>query len=297
MSDKYNHIHPKFRHIAHLSNSERIQFMDEPRWIGYTRAQEILDVLQGMLIKPKKPRMQNLLIVSESNNGKTTLIEHFGDICGDSFCDGSDEPVRPVIIAESPPSADEKALYISILERFYTPYRATDPKTKLRNQVIHIMRSCQVKILILDEINSMLTGSPAAQREVMNALKLLCNELRIPIVGVGTSDAVRILHTDPQHASRFDVATLPLWDLNKNFQKLVASFQATLPLRNPSNLHEKDKLILLHSICGGNLGNLHRLLIACAVKAIKSNSEEITLKIIESCKWIRPSKGIRELFS
>ena len=45
----------------------------------------------------------------------------------------------------------------------------------------------------------------------MNAIKYLCNALQLPIVLSGTKDAVRILHTDPQHASRFDVAELPVW--------------------------------------------------------------------------------------
>jgi len=297
MTNEYSHIHPKFRHIAALSNEERMQFMDEPRWVGYTRAQDILDVMQGLLIKPKRPRMQNLLIIGESNNGKTTLIDHFGEVCGESYCDGSEEPVRPVIIAESPPSADEKGLYISILERFYTPYRSTDSTSKLRYQVIHVMQSCQVKMLIIDEMHSLLAGTPAKQREMMNTLKLLCNELRIPIVCVGTKDALQVLHTDPQHASRFDVATLPNFELSKEFQKLVLSFQAVLPLKKPSNLQDKSKLILLHSICNGNIGDLHRLLVECAKKAIETHTEEITLQIIESCKWIRPSKGIRELFS
>jgi hypothetical protein len=296
MSELYKHIHPKFRHVLSLSQEDRLNFIDEPRWLGYTRAQEILDVLHSLLLKPKRPRMQNLLIVGESNNGKTTLISHFEDLCGEGYVNEDIEAVRPVVVAESPSSADEKALYVSILEQFFTPYRITDPKTKLFHQVIHIMRSCHVKMLIIDELHSLLAGSPAKQREVMNAIKRLCNELCIPIVGVGTQDAVRILHSDPQHASRFDVATLPKWELNKDFQKLVVSFQAVLPLKKNSNLHERDKLMLIHSICDGNIGDLHRLLSECAKKAITSSTEEITLKIIESNKWIRPSKGIRHLF-
>ncbi|BCO27332.1 hypothetical protein MIZ03_2220 [Rhodoferax lithotrophicus] len=65
----------------------------------------------------------------------------------------------------------------------------------------------------------------------MNAIKLLCNELAIPIVGVGTREAVRVLHTDPQHASRFEVMNLPLWELNKEFQQLLVGFEKVLPLK------------------------------------------------------------------
>lgn len=292
----YDHLHQDFVAAMALSSAERIAVMDQPRWIGYTRATEILDVMQGLLNKPQRPRMPNLLIVGDSNNGKTTLIRRFCELCGKSFVDENSNPVRPIILAEAPTSADEKALYISILERFWTPYRATDQIAKLRYQVIHLMRACQVRMLIIDELHSLLAGTAIKQREVMNALKLLCNELCIPIVGVGTREAVRVLHTDPQHASRFDVASLPTWSLDKDFQRLLASFEKVLPLRNPSRLHAPELASKLHSISEGNIGNLHRLLVECAKEAIASGTDQITAEIVEKKKWIRPTRGIRELF-
>ncbi len=294
-TSSYEHIHPDFRHIMGMSDKERIEFMDQPRWIGNKTAQQILDTLQGLMLKPVRPRMPNLLIVGESNNGKTTIVRRFRELCGQGYVNEDAEPVKPVILAEAPPSADEKGLYVSILERFFAPYRASDPTTKLRYQVIHLLRMCHTRVLIIDEFHSLFTGSPIKQREVMNAIKLLCNELAIPIVGVGTREAVRVLHTDPQHASRFDVVTLPLWELNKDFQQLLAGFEKVLPLQKASKLHTPELASLLHTISEGNTGNLHRLLIECATEAINSSKEQIDKSIIESKAWLRPTRGIREL--
>lgn len=291
----FTHIHPDFQHIMGLSDKERIEFMDQPRWIGYKAGQQILDTLQGLMHKPQRPRMPNLLIVGDPNNGKTTIVRRFHDLCGQGYVNEDVEPVKPVILAEAPPSADEKGLLISILERFFTPYRASDSTSKLRYQVIHLLRMCHTRVLIIDEFHSLLTGSAVKQREVMNVLKLLCNELAIPIVGVGTREAVRVLHTDPQHASRFDVMTLPLWELNQDFQRLLAGFEKVLPLKKPSKLHQPEFATLLHTISEGNTGNLHRLLVECATEAIKSGKEQIDKPIIESKSWLRPTRGIREL--
>ena len=293
--NSYEHIHEDFRHIMALSVEERIQFLDQPRWIGYKVAQNILDTLQGLIHKPIRPRMPNLLIVGDSNNGKTTIIGRFRHLCGQAYVNENSEPVKPVIVAEAPPSADEKGLYISILEQFFAPYRATDPTSKLRYQVIHLFRACHVRMLIIDEFHSLLTGSPVKQREVMNAIKLMCNELAIPIVGVGTREAVRVLHTDPQHASRFDVVTLPLWDLNVDFQRLLAGFEKVLPLKLRSNLHSPEIAQRLYTISEGNTGNLHRLLVECSIDAIKTGTEKIDKTIVESKAWLRPTRGIREL--
>jgi len=289
------HIHPDFRHIAGLSVQERLDFLDQPRWIGYKTAQQILETLVALMNKPVRPRMPNLLIVGESNNGKTTIIRRFCDQYGEGSIDEQAEPVKPVVLAEAPPSADEKGLYISILERFFVPYRPSDAVSKLRYQVVHLCRTCRVRMLIVDEFHSLLTGSAIKQREVMNAIKLLCNELAIPIVGVGTREAVRVLHTDPQHASRFDVVSVPLWELNQDFQRLLAGFEKVLPLKQPSRIHEPELASRLHMISEGNLGNLHRLLTECASEAIKSGSERIDKAIIESKSWMRPTRGIREL--
>jgi len=290
----YQHIHPDFRHIMRLSDVERCRFMDEQRFIRYPTANRIIDHLQDLLNKPQRPRMPSMLMVGESNNGKTTIIRRFMELCGNGYIDSKVEPVLPVILAEAPPTADEKSLYLSIMQQFFAPHRSTDPVSRLRYQVLDMFRSHHVKMLIIDEFHSLLTGSAVKQREVMNAIKFLCNELAIPIVGVGTREAVRVLHTDPQHASRFEVISLPLWELNREFQQILANIELLLPLKNPSKLHVAESAAILHSISEGNLGNLIRLLTECTSFAIKNGEETISKSIIEQHAWVRPTHGIRE---
>ncbi len=297
LDNNYTHIKKEYRHLVSDSEESRIQFIKEPLWINYPQTIEINNVLKNLMNQPKKPRMQNLLLIGEPNMGKTSLIQQFAINNPDySFEDDLEisHPSKPVIIAQAPASADEKGLYIAILESFWTPYRPTDTIAKLRHQTIHLLRECHVKILILDEIHNFLGGTAAKQRMVMNVLKNLGNELLIPIVGVGTQDAALILHSDPQHASRFDVITLPKWDMNKDFKSLLMGFEGRFPLRKPSNLGTREKGTALYAISSGNLGDLHRLLIECAICAIKEEREEITLDIIKRHNWLKLTDGIRK---
>lgn len=289
----YGHIHKNFRHIALLPNNERIAFIDTPRWIGYSRANEVIEVMQGLMNKVKQHRMPNLLLIGDSNNGKTTIIQDFAERFGESYSD--EHLVVPVCLIQAPPSANEKDLYISLIDYFALPYRSSDSAGVLRAQAVHTLRETHVKILIIDEVHSMLTGTARQQRLIMNAIKYLCNALQLPIVLCGTKDAVRILHTDPQHASRFDVAELPLWQNDKEFRRLVGSFERILPLKKPSNLTETSVLNLIYSISGGNIGNIKRLINECAIEAIESGEERITSKMIEDRSWLRPTKGLRKI--
>jgi GTPase SAR1 family protein len=293
-SDGFAHLRPSVRPVALQSDVERIAFIDSRPWVKYDRATKAIDALTTLMNTPKRARMPNLLLVGSSNNGKTSLIQRFQDSFP-NYVNEDVQAVKQVIVADAPPTADEKGLYGSILDQFWAPWSPTGTALALRKQAVHTLRDCNTRVLVIDEFHALLAGTPKKQREVMNALKYLCNEVQIPIVGVGTQDAVLVIKSDPQYSSRFSKIELPDWQLGIDFQRLAQSFEAVLPLRKGSNLHGLPIVNHLHSISAGNLGNLHELLIECAKQAIKSGTEQITLDIVNSKSWIRPTKGIREI--
>lgn len=295
----YPHLSKQLQLIVSLPTEEKIKYLYQDRWIGYDRAKKILATLEDLLAQPKKIRPLSLLLVGESNNGKTTIIreffqKHYQESNRDPVTDFLDV-TKPVILVDAPPTTDEKALYMSVLDHFFVPFRPTDSKAKLRYQLIHLLRKFKTKMLIIDEIHNFLSGSNMKQREVMNALKSLTNELSLSIVGVGTKDAVRVLHTDPQHASRFDVTELPSWDLDLAFRNLLVSYEQLLPLKKASNLSSRQSATLLYDISGGNLGDLNRLLVECTRDCILTGSEEITVETIAKFKSLKPTSGLRKV--
>jgi hypothetical protein len=73
-----------------------------------------------------------------------------------------------------------------------------------------------------------------------------------------------------------------LWELNQDFQRLLASFEQVLPLKQPSRLRQPELASMLHAISGGNIGDLRRLLVDCATEAILSGAERIDKKLVAS---------------
>ena len=299
MESKYSHIHDDFQSLLRLDNKDRIESLQKPFWINYPRTIEIIQLMGQLMNRPKKPRMQNLLIIGEPNIGKTSLAVQFSILHPDSTIEddiGITKSQKPVLLARVL-SSDDKDLYIAILEQLWVPFRPSDTKAKLRHQVINLLRERDVKILILDEIHNLLRGTAIKQRIMMDTIKNLSNDLMIPIIGIGTQDASLILASDPQHASRFDVVKLPKWEMDKNFRGLLQAFEKRLPLKKPSQLSSKEKAPLLFMISRGNLGDLHKLLIACASFAIQEGIEKITVEVIEQFKWIKPTdtRAAREM--
>ena len=295
----YEHIADDVLEVMSLSDSDRINTLFSDRWIGYKKAVTILDTLTDLLNRPRKLRPECLLIVGDSNMGKTTIIHEFTKQHYTKTVNDIDMELlsvkKPVLTRLAPAKANVKELYINILNHFFVPFRPTDPEAKLRNQAVHLMRKYETKMLIIDEIHNCLTGSTKLLSEVMNTLKNLSNDLSLNIVGVGTREAVTILHTDAQYASRFDVAMLPKWELNQDFLRLLLSYVRLLPLKKRSNLASQRLATLIFEISGGNFGDLNRLLIECAKEAILQGNEEITEEIVHKFKWLKPTEGMRNI--
>lgn len=290
---KYAHLADMTIKVIEYDNDKRLTYLNEPIWVLYTRAKKLISLMQDYMQMPKRARMKNLLIIGDSNMGKTTIIERF--IEGNPPVEYQDEHGMyrtriPVVMIQAPTIADEKNLYVSILEKFWTSFRPSDTTVKLRHHVYTQMRECEVQMLIIDEIHNLIDTTTVKQRQIMNALKTLGNELRIPIVAVGINTAATIFSNDPQLASRYSVVRLGKWGITKEYLGLLKAFEKRLPLRKPSMLYGKEKATLLLKISEGNLGNLHTLLVECAKDAINEGSEEISVEIIKKNQWVRPTR-------
>src|SRR3546814_1244089 len=69
-------------------------------------------------------------------------------------------------------------------------------------------------MLVIDELHNVLAGNSVNRREFLNLLRFLGNELRIPLVGVGTRDAYLAIRSDDQLENRFEPMMLPVWEAN-----------------------------------------------------------------------------------
>jgi type II secretory pathway predicted ATPase ExeA len=277
-----------------LPIEQRIEYVRSSRWIGYPKAIEIIGKLEDLLIYPKRHRMPCLLIVGDSNSGKTMIADRFTALNKAYESEDKQSIVVPVLSIQSPPVPNETRLYSNILEKLFAPYRTSDPTEKKQYQVIKLMKACNVKMLMIDEIHSLLAGNLEKQRTFLSVLRNLANELQIPIVGLGTKDALRAIKTDSQLDNRFKSVYLPRWEHNTDFRRLLASFEHMIPLSKPSNLKSPELSKKLLVMSEGLLGELSEVISEAAVLAIQIGKEKIDLDILASLDWQAPSIRRRE---
>ena len=111
----------------------------------------------------------------------------------------------------------------------------------------------------------------------LNSIRLLANDLKLPLVCVGTQEAKQALMTDQQLADRFAASELPPWHNDTAFGQLLASFGSILPLRLPSNLQDADVRARILALTEGITVRIFRLIEVAAIQAIENGKECIDL--------------------
>jgi hypothetical protein len=273
------------------SDAERIAWAKQPRLVSYSRYLSVMQILEDLLTHPQVSRMPHMLLVADSNNGKTSICEKFVEKYPAHDNPTGDYALAPVVMIEAPPLPDEARLYTILLETLFAPFKYSDSTDAKEAAAYRVLKDVGCRMLIIDEIHNVLAGTISRQKTFLNALKRLGNTLKISIVAVGTADAYRAIHTDPQLANRFRPVTLPRWTIDDpDYARLLASIEQRLPLKKASHLTRDDLLIDINVKAEGLLGDVQELLTRAAILAISSGDERITTKLLQKVDWIAPSR-------
>lgn len=188
----------------------------------------------------------------------------------------------PVVMMQLPPEPVEVPFYEELLGALGLPLVGEVSRIRARRMVRDALRIIGARMLIIDEIHALLVGGERQQRVFLNVIRLLANELEMPLVCAGTPEARRALLTDNGLADRFESVELPRWTNNVGFRRLLASFAAILPLRHPSELDDQRVRTTILNLSEGITVRVVRLLERLAVEAIRDGTERITLQSFDT---------------
>jgi replication-associated recombination protein RarA len=269
------HLTLEAREDSQLPDAERILRIRAERWVHYHLAETALVRMSELLAYPQRDRMPCLLLYGATGMGKTKILRKFLRDHPTTFDNRLGITSARAVAMQMPPDPDEKSFYEELLSTLQAPSRYTTNTAHLRRIARDLMQFVGARILIIDEVHALLAGSYRQQRILLNTLRFLASDLRIPLVCAGTADAKRALTTDQQLADRFEAIELPRWHNDEAFRRLLSSFQAILPLKQRSDLVSPAMRRLLLERTDGVTVRLVRLIETLAVEAIRAGSEQI----------------------
>lgn len=203
MGDDLAHLLPAIRPLAAAPAAERLARLRDRHWIRHPRADAIVTRLDALFEHgPGLMRPPNLLVVGPTNNGKSMLAERFRRAHPTTSSDDGEHEAVPVLVVQMPSGPAIRRFHGAVLAALGSPIPAHGPVEASERRVLDMLRTVGVRVLVIDELHSMLAGSHRQQREFLNLLRFLGNELRIPLVALGTREAHIALRSDDQLENR-----------------------------------------------------------------------------------------------
>lgn len=262
-----------------LAPSAQLIAVQRDRWVSYPAGDAGLQRLGELISTPARVRMPCLLIYGMSGTGKSMLLEKFQRDHGGN---GQGRTGRRAIIAtQMPPVPIVRSLYAEIVRSLNANARPNLRLHELESSAIAMLKHAAPRMLIIDEIQHLLSCNAREQRAALNAIKFLANTLRISIVAAGTHEAVHVMRYDPQIASRFEQMELPIWGESDDFRAFVAGFLKTLPIRAPDAVVDRRFVAYVLELTDGVMGRVVDVLRRAALQAMTTKSQRLSLDILQ----------------
>jgi hypothetical protein len=286
--ERYPHLAVAVAVVADLDDEARIAYIRRDRFVPHKRAEEVLTDLEMLYRMEDAVRPQGRLMVGRSLMGKSTIFDEFLRNHRASDNPEGDAAIVPVLLVQYPEAASE-GIYPEILAKLNARLPANALPRAQRKAAVDLLRSIDLRVLLIDELHNVLEGSANAQRKGLNSIKYLMNELRRPVVCAGTVEVLNAIKSDPQMHSRLKRLPLARFSDNADFQELLAGFELLLPLRMASGLDDEMLSTQIFQITMGIVGEVADLLNNAAIYAIEEGVECITEAVIKAVTGQRPT--------
>lgn len=238
-----------------------------------------LQRLGELIATPARVRMPCLLIYGASGAGKSMLLEKFQRDHAESCQRRSGR--RVIVAAQMPPVPLIRSLYGELIRALNADVSPTLRLHELECMAIAMLKHAAPRMILIDEIQHLLSCNAREQRAALNALKYLANQLRVSVVAAGTHEALHVMRYDPQIASRFEQLELPLWQESDELRRFIAGYLTLLPVRRAPAAIDKRFVEYLVELTDGVTGRIVDVLRRGATHAMAERSARVGLEELQ----------------
>ena len=289
----YSHLAPKTQTWLELPDLERANRMLIDRFITHERLQPIMDHIDFLRFSPPKSRASGLVVSGLPGSGKTMIARAIERRYPPIAAEGSKAASLPVLTIEMTGAREARALYDRILTELGVP----DPKRYVgsdrERMVLKLCRAANLRLLVVDEIQDILTSTARQQRIALDTIKFLMNQLSLPVLALGTAQAPDAMQVDEHLNARFTYRSLPVWKQDPYLVNFLDALERVLPLKQPSQLSSLPITTVLLRLSDGVLDPMMRLITYAAAHAVESGTEQITPQLLERARVEMPTAAVR----
>lgn len=290
-SSSFSHLDAGVAALLKLPVAERIERIMGDVLVIHGCLATILNEARWMVMAPRTQRARGLIVVAAPGSGKTAVSE----LLKLQYPIDAEEPGSPararVLALSISGVRTTKAVLSRVLLATSAPLARRYTISDHEELALDLLRRMQVRLLILDEVQDLLNVRESEQLRVMEVLKHFMNELRLPILGLGTSPAAGAFKADPHLSARFECRVLPRWQEGEEFGQFLTAYEGRLPLRYRSDLCRPAAQKALIKASGGILDGIVRRIKAAAIQAVVDGTERITPESLE-LDHLRPSVDV-----
>jgi hypothetical protein len=287
MAGAANHLDPSVLPMLSESKGRRIQHILSDRLIIYKALRVILNRIDWLVQEPRNTRARGEIYVGPPGSGKSSisLLVRMKYPLDARDVDGVRQP-KAVAISISG-ARTTKAVLNRVLKAMGVPTTARSIGD-LELVVIDTLVRANIRILIIDELQDLRQLRENEQLRVMETIKNLMNEAKLPVLGLGDGRAEQAFDADPHLKARFSFFSIPAWSEGAEFGEFLTALEKRLPLQNRSDLARPEIQKTLLKKCGALLDGMVRRIKAAAVQAVVDGGERIMPDLLEN-EPARPS--------
>lgn len=294
MSSAYPHLTEATAKLLDLPISERVRSVLVDRFVYHEQATDLIKHCQFMMNRPRGIRPTGILVYGRINAGKTALASAIERRCKVRAATPEHPASKPVAQFSMTEAREAREILSRFLEAMNAPEMPSMTNTERRKRALRLAEEADLRLLIIDEIQDVLSSTPRQQEIALRVIKNIMNELKIPVLALGTEDARSALEADRHLKGRFQFRELPLWRCDDYLRHFLEAYESTLPLKKRSNLGSLQMMKLIVKESEGVMGDIVERLKLAAALAIENGEEKITRDLFERARFEIPESDLSE---
>lgn len=289
----YSHLDPKIQGLLDLPELERANRMLIDRFITHERLKPIMEHIDFLRFSPPKSRASGLVVSGLPGSGKSMIARAIERKYSPIPAEDGKPASLPVLTIEMTGAREARALYDRILAELGVPDAKRYVGSDRERMVLKLCRAANLRLLVVDEIQDILTSTARQQRIALDTIKFLMNELSVPVLALGTAQAPDAMQLDEHLNARFTYRSLPVWKQDAYLVNFLDALERVLPLKKASHLSSLPITTTLLRLSEGVLDPMMKLVTYAAAHAVESGTEQITPQLLERARVELPTAAVR----